>query len=46
VEKTIETINHVARTGPDGEIGVGKVFVLPMDDVRQIGGRERGPEAI
>jgi nitrogen regulatory protein P-II 1 len=46
VEKTIETINQVARTGPEGEIGDGKVFVLPMEDVRQIGGQERGPEAI
>jgi nitrogen regulatory protein P-II 1 len=46
LEKTISAVNQVARTGPDGEIGDGKVFVLPMDDVRQIGGAERGPEAI
>ena len=46
LEKTIETINQIARTGPEGEIGDGKIFVLPMDDVLQVGGKERGPEAI
>lgn len=46
LEKTIDTITQVARTGPEGEIGDGKIFVLPMDDVWQLGGRERGPEAI
>jgi nitrogen regulatory protein P-II 1 len=46
LEKTIETINQVARTGPQGEIGDGKVFVLPMEEVFQVGGQERGPEAI
>ena len=46
LERTIDTINQVARTGPDGEIGDGKIFVLPMDDVWQLGGVERGPEAV
>jgi nitrogen regulatory protein P-II 2 len=46
LERTIDTINQVARTGPDGEIGDGKIFVLPMDDVWQLGGQERGQEAI
>jgi nitrogen regulatory protein PII len=46
LEKTIDTINQVARTGPEGEIGDGKIFVLPMEDTWQLGGRERGPEAI
>ena len=46
LEKTINLINHIARTGPEGEIGDGKVFILPMDDVWQIGGKERGQEAI
>lgn len=45
VEKTIETIQQIARTG-EGEIGDGKIFLLPMDDVWQLGGTERGPEAI
>jgi nitrogen regulatory protein P-II 1 len=46
LERTIDTIHQVARTGPEGEIGDGKIFVLPIDDVWQIGGKERGPEAI
>lgn len=45
VEKTIETIQQIARTG-EGEIGDGKIFMLPLDDVWQLGGTERGPEAI
>lgn len=45
LEKTIATIEQIARTG-EGEIGDGKVFVLPMEDVWQLGGKERGPEAI
>jgi nitrogen regulatory protein PII len=39
-------IETVARTGPSGNIGDGKIFVLPMDQVWQIGGTVRGPEAI
>jgi nitrogen regulatory protein P-II 1 len=46
LEKTINLINHIARTGPEGEIGDGKVFILPLDDVWQVGGKERGQEAI
>lgn len=45
-EKTLDIIQHVARTGPGGEIGDGKVFVLPLDEVWQLGGHERGPEAV
>src|SRR5262245_33253280 len=33
VERTVETIRNVARTGPNGEVGDGKIFVLPIDDV-------------
>ena len=46
LERAIETISHVARTGPDGSIGDGKIFVLPMHDVHQIGGGAQGPEAV
>src|SRR5689334_2347735 len=28
VDRTVATINEVARTGPDGSIGDGKIFVL------------------
>ena len=46
LERTVETIVSVARTGPEGNIGDGKIFVLPMEDVWQIGGKARGPEAV
>jgi nitrogen regulatory protein P-II 1 len=46
LDKTIDTISQIARTGPEGEIGDGKIFILPVDDVLQVGGKERGPEAI
>jgi len=46
LDRTIDTIISVARTGPDGNIGDGKIFVMPMDEAVQIGGFETGPGAI
>ncbi|MBL9124930.1 MAG: P-II family nitrogen regulator [Planctomycetaceae bacterium] len=46
VEPTIETITSVARTGPEGTIGDGKVFVLPAEAVVQISEGLRGPGAV
>lgn len=46
VERTIGLINSVARTGPDGSIGDGKIWTLPVDDVIQIGDDQRGPQAV
>ena len=46
VEPAIEAIVTAGRTGEDGEIGDGKIFVLPMDDCIRIRTGERGPEAI
>lgn len=46
LERTVETIISVARTGPEGSFGDGKIFVLPMEQAIQIGGKERGPGAI
>jgi nitrogen regulatory protein P-II 2 len=46
VEPTIEAIVKGGRTGPAGEIGDGKIFVLPMDDCIRIRTGERGSEAI
>lgn len=43
VEKTIEGICAGARTG---NIGDGKIFVLPMDECIRIRTGERGPSAI
>ena len=46
VEPTIEAIVKGGRTGDKGEIGDGKIFVLPMDDCVRIRTGERGREAI
>lgn len=46
VEPTIEAIIKGGRTGPTGEIGDGKIFVLPLEDCIRIRTGERGSEAI
>ncbi|MEQ1903402.1 MAG: P-II family nitrogen regulator [Pirellulaceae bacterium] len=46
VEPTIAAIIKGGRTGPHGEIGDGKIFVLPLEDVVRIRTGERGTEAI
>ena len=43
VEKTVDAVIEGARTG---DIGDGKIFVLPMDDCIRIRTGERGPKAI
>ena len=43
IDKTIEAIIEGARTG---DIGDGKIFVLPMDECVRIRTGERGPSAI
>lgn len=46
VEPTIAAIVKGGRTGDEGQIGDGKIFVLPLDDCVRIRTGERGPEAI
>ncbi|MGI9455685.1 MAG: P-II family nitrogen regulator [Aeoliella sp.] len=46
VEPTINAIIQGGRTEETGEIGDGKIFVLPLDDCIRIRTGERGPEAI
>ena len=46
VEPTINAIIKGGRTGEQGQIGDGKIFVLPLDDCIRIRTGERGPEAI
>ena len=46
VEPTIDAIIKGGRTGEKGEIGDGKIFVLPLDDCIRIRTGERGGEAI
>ncbi len=46
VDATIEAIVHAARTPTTGQIGDGKIFVLPLDDCVRIRTGERGTDAI
>jgi len=46
VEPTIEAIIRGGRSGTKGEIGDGKIFVLPLEDCIRIRTGERGGEAI
>ncbi len=46
LERTLETVMAVARTGPEGNIGDGKVFVFPVEDAIEIGRMVQGPEAV
>jgi nitrogen regulatory protein P-II 2 len=46
VEATIEAIVKAARMPPTGQIGDGKIFVLPLDDCIRIRTGERGTQAI
>lgn len=46
LERTVETIAAVARSGPGGAIGDGKIFVLPVEEVIRLSDTVRGPEAV
>ena len=46
VEPTVNAIMEAGRTGPEGRIGDGKIFIVPLEDCFRIRTGERGPEAI
>src|SRR3974377_116954 len=46
VEPTVNAILEAGRSGLEGKIGDGKIFILPLDDCIRIRTGERGPEAI
>ena len=46
LDRTIETIQDVARTGSYGNDGDGKIFVLGMDQAIQFHPESRGPGAV
>ncbi len=46
VDRTIEAIVATARTGMEGQIGDGKIFMMPALETVQIVGEMRGPEAV
>jgi nitrogen regulatory protein P-II 1 len=46
LDRTIETIQTVGRTGPDGTLGDGKIMILPADDIVMVDDASRGPGAV
>lgn len=46
VEPTIAAIIQGGRSGDEGEVGDGKIFILPLDDCIRIRTGEHGPDAI
>src|SRR5215470_10406659 len=42
LERTVDTITSVARTGAEGEIGDGKIFVMPALETISIAGAVHG----
>ena len=46
LEPTIDAILRGGRSGAAGEIGDGKIFVMPLEDCIRIRTGERGGEAI
>jgi nitrogen regulatory protein P-II 2 len=46
LDRAIDTILSVARTGPEGTIGDGKIFVVPAEQVIRLSDDKRGPEGV
>ena len=46
LESTIEAITQAGRSGENGAIGDGKIFILPLEDAVRIRTGERGGEAV
>jgi len=46
LERTVETIVQVARTGPEDSIGDGKIFVVPANEAVQVSDGGRGPGSV
>jgi len=45
-EQVVEAIARAAKSGPEGKIGDGKIFVLELGDSVRIRTGERGQEAL
>jgi nitrogen regulatory protein P-II 1 len=46
VEPVIETVRRTALTGSEGQIGDGKIFLIPIADIIDIADRRRSPAAL
>ncbi len=46
LDRTIDTIVQAARTGAEGTVGDGNIFVLPAEQAIQANDAARGPGAV
>ena len=46
VDITVDTILESAKSGDDGSVGDGKIFITPLEECIRIRTKERGGEAI
>lgn len=46
LDRTVECLCQVCRTSPEGNIGDGKIFVVPMEEAIQVSDGRKGPGAI
>ena len=46
VDRVVDHLIPAARTGDEGEVGDGKIFVLPVEQAVRIRTGEKGPETV
>jgi nitrogen regulatory protein P-II 2 len=46
VDRVVDRLIPAARTGDEGEVGDGKIFVLPVEQAVRIRTGEKGPETV
>lgn len=46
VERVVDLLARAARTGEHGNVGDGKIFVLPVEEAVRIRTGQRGPETV
>jgi nitrogen regulatory protein P-II 1 len=46
VARVVDAIVRAARSGPEGKIGDGKIFILPVEEAVRIRTGERGSDAL
>jgi nitrogen regulatory protein P-II 2 len=46
VDRVLDRLIPAARTGDEGEVGDGKIFVLPVEQAVRIRTGEKGPETV
>ncbi len=46
VQQTVDCLEQIGRTGAAGNIGDGKIFVMPIEETIQISDGQSGPGAV